>query len=414
MKKIFIITIVALVIILIGSLGWYLFARNPEISTSENVGNILPFGSGDNGNISVTITDNEFGRDNAVDSSGGGSSFDEFGSPTANLFRISNVPIAGMVIFKKSGATIVRYVDRATGHIYDIDLMTFTKTRIVNQTLPKIYEAYFKSDGNTVLMRSLRNDSDVVDNLILNLTPPQSTSTNTLYAVSSTPLRGNINAIAVGSGNTLIYSRQDTLSIVSSTFNGTGAKTLLNSVFTNWRLATAGNNLIIYTGASADVPGLAYDLNTSNGVLTKILGPLNGLVAIPETSGKRVLYSYSENNKTRLFAKNLTDNTQSEILPTTLAEKCIWSIKQIGVVYCGSPTNEPGPSEPDGWYQGLTHFSDRIWSFNTNNEVAQVLMEPKIKLDVDIDLTEPRLSPDEDYLVFINKTDLSLWALKLD
>ena len=160
--------------------------------------------------------------------------------------------------------------------------------------------------------------------------------------------------------------------------------------------------------------GFAYDLNILNGVLTKILGPLNGLVAIPETSGKRVLYSYSENNKTRLFAKNLTDNTQSEILPTTLAEKCIWGIKQVGVVYCGSPTDEPGPREPDEWYRGLTHFSDRIWLFNTNNEVAQVLMEPKIKLGIDIDLIEPRLSPDEDYLVFINKTDLSLWALRLD
>lgn len=418
MKKIYIILIAVLVLILIGFGGWYFLKQNPQTPPDESAGNISPFGTGDNSNVPISTNNNGLNRDNIVDNN----SFDEFGSPTAGLFRISDTPVAGMVVFKKEGATIIRYVDRATGHIYDVDLTTLTKTKIANQTLPKIYEAYFKPDGSSVLIRSLKEDSDVVENSILALIPPKSTSTpstssgqaNPLYSILSTPLRGNINAVAVGSGNTLIYSLRDTSSIVSSTFNGTGAKTLLSSKFTNWRLATAGNSLIIYTKASANASGLAYTLNLSNGTLNKILGPLNGLTAIPDTSGKRVLYSYVENNKTRLFAQNLTGDTRTEILPATLAEKCIWSIKQAGIIYCGSPINQFGPDEPDMWYRGMTHFSDGLWLFDTNNDTAQSLMEPKNKLGVDVDLVEPRLSPDEDYLVFINKTDLSLWAFKLD
>jgi len=411
MKKIYIVLGIVLLIIIIIFLGWYLLARNPETPLGETVGNILPFGSGDNTNIPISLTDDKFGNDTLNNSD---QTFDEFGSPAANLFRISDTPIAGAVIFKRNGATIVRYVDRATGHIYDADLATLAKTKIANQTLPKIYEAHFRPDGNAVLVRSLKDDSDVVENLVLTLTPPKSTSTDTLYSVSSAPVRGNINTIAVGSGNTLFYSLRDTSSIVSATFSGAGDKTLLTSPFTDWRLAAAGESLIVHTKASANASGFAYKLGTSNGVLTKILGPLNGLAVIPNVSGNRVLYSYVENNKTRLFAKNLTNNTLSEILPTTIAEKCIWSVKQIDTVFCGAPIDGLGPNEPDDWYRGATHFSDSIWLFNTGAEFAQVLSEPETEFGVDLDLVEPQLSPDEDYLVFINRTDLSLWALKLD
>lgn len=409
MKKILIILVAVLSIILIIFLGWYLLIRNPKIPIGEAVGNILPFGSGDNTNIPILPTSDPSTPLKANDQL----TTDKFGSPTALLFRISDTPVAGVVSFKRGGGTIVRYVDRATGHIYDTDLSTLAKTKVSNQTLPKIYEAYFRPDGNAVLLRSLKDDSDVVENLTLALTPPQGTSTNTLYAVSSTPLRGNVGSVAVGSGNTLFYTLRDTSSIVSSLFNGTGIKTLLTSSFTDWRLASAGNNLVVYTKASASTPGFAYTLNTSNKAFIKILGPLNGLIVIPNSSGNRVLYSYSENNKTKLFAKNLQSKALYEILPTTLAEKCIWSIKNVGRFFCGTPVDSPRTEEPDSWYRGATHFSDRIWLFDANTEIAQVLVEPKLSLGVDIDMAEPKLSPDEDYLIFINKTDLSLWALRL-
>lgn len=396
MKKILIILITIVLLVLITLLGWYLFLRDPNVPVGETILNILPFGQG--GDQRPATPSTSLGASNQPIT-------DKFSSPSANLFRVSAEPVAGAVVFNKNASTtLVRYVDRSTGHIYDADLATLVKTKISNQTLPKIYEAYFRLDGNAVLLRSLKEDSDTVENLYLTLTS----------TTSSTFLRGDIGSVAVGSGNILFYILRDTSSIVSSAFDGSKPKTLFTSPFTDWRLVAAGNSLVLYTKASTDVAGYAYTLSTSGGALTKLLGPLNGLIATPDASGKRTLYSYVENGRTRTFAKNLTSNALTEILPATLAEKCVWSVKKAGMLFCAVPADPPGVGEPDLWYRGTTHFSDRFWLFDTNQDIAQVLVEPKSSLGIDLDAVSLKLSSNENYLVFINKNDLSLWSLKLE
>lgn len=372
---------------------------------------MLPFGSGDN----VRLTTN--GEQPATETETKIS--DEFDSLKANFFRLSREPVAGAIVFNRSTSTaVVRYVERATGHIYEVSLPTgdsltlSEKVRVTNNTLPKIYEAYFRPDGKAVLLRFLKEDSDMVENLSLALTPPQATST--LYAVSSTFLRGKIDAVAVGPDNTLFYTLRDNSSVVASAFNGTGVRTLFSAAFNNWRLAVTGNTLVAYTKASADTPGYAYAVNPANGTLTKILGPLNGLVALPNALGNRVLYSYVENGRTKLSVKNITNNTSFEISPATLAEKCLWSIKKTSILFCGAPTDDPASGEPDNWYKGRTHFSDRLWLFDTDTNIAEVLIEPKLILGIDIDATDLKIAPAENYLIFTNRNDLSLWAFRLE
>ena len=113
-----------------------------------------------------------------------------------------------------------------------------------------------------------------------------------------------------------------------------------------------------------------------------------------------------------LVAQNRQTGSVSN-LSSSLAEKCVWSVKNPDLVYCGIPSNNIGPGEPDNWYRGMTHFSDRIWFFNTKLNTSEILAEPESFFNVKIDLIEPRLSPKEDYLIFENKNDLSLWALKM-
>lgn len=407
MRKILITLILIITTILMAFLGWYFFFRNPNIPAGEAIRAILPFGSAEN---TEPTTDNQ---QETTETSTQPTLADEFDKPTANLLRISEDPVAGAVVLKRGTSTVVvRYVDRATGHIYETDLATLVKVKITNQTLPKIYEAHFRSDGNTVLFRAIKDNSDLIENIILSLTPPK-TASSSLYTISSTLLRGDIDNITLGA-NTLFYTLRDTSTIVSSTFTGTGIKTLFSSAFNNWRLALAGNNLVVYTKASANVPGYAYTLNTAGGSLIKILGPLNGLTITSNPVGSRVLYSYFENNSTKLFIKNLQNNNISEILPATIAEKCVWSSKNSGIFFCGTPVNELLGVEPDSWYQGLTHFSDYLWRFDTNSETAELIAEPRKEFGVDLDVFEPKLAPNEDYLVFKNKKDLSLWTFKLD
>jgi len=409
MKKIIISLIVVVIIIVLAFLGWYFFVRDQSVPLTDIISGAAPFGSGDD--LQPT-TDNQQLTTNTVGD--GGDSFmstDEFGSPTASLFRISNTPVAGFIILNNSSSSaFVRYVDRATGHILDIDLATLEKTKVANQTIPKVYEAYFRSDGLAVLVRTLKDDTDVVENLSLSLAPPQ--AGEDLYTISSTIIRGDIGSIAVGSNDTIFYALRDTTSIVSSAFSGGGFKTLYTSPFTNWGLSASGGALVIYTKASATVGGYVYTLD--GGSLVKIIGPMNGLVVTPNSSGTKVLLSYADGPQTKMLIKNLKDNSLYEISPASLAEKCVWGRKNTSLIFCGSPSTDIGSNEPDGWYKGVTSFSDRVWLFDTVKETSQVLVEPEVLLGVGVDVISPQLSPNEDYLVFINKTDLSLWVLKLE
>ncbi len=331
------------------------------------------------------------------------------------LFKLSGVPVAGFVSLARGSSTVVRYTDRATGHIFDMKLPvgeaggeSVEKVRITNNTLPQIYEAYFRADGNAVLFRSL--DGETVKNMSLSLTASKATSSNGLYSVSLTLLRGSLDGISVGAGDTLVYEVRDSRAVVMSKFSGDGSKSLLSHPFTAWRTARLGTNTLLVTKPSFLLPGYAYSL-TGQGALTKLVGPLSGLTAVANPAGTTLLYSYS--GAPSLFAKNLSNGTVTSLTPSTLADKCVGSVKEKNIFYCGAPSLGLSGNEPDQWYQGITHFSDNIWSIDTNSESSSVLVEPSSAFGLELDIMNPSLSPDEKYFVFINKRDLSLWALRL-
>src|SRR3989344_663467 len=191
MKK-FLIILLALIVVLGGGLiGWYILMTDQETPLSEVVTDLLPFGSGENIDI-PSESSNEISGENKANQE----SFDSLSSTSNNLFRIVNAPVAGATVFKKGSQVVVRYAERATGHIYDIYLPTtasstiFETVRVTNNTLPKIYEAHFRPDGSAVIFRSLKDDSDTIENISLTLTAPAVKATSSLYSVSSTPIRG--------------------------------------------------------------------------------------------------------------------------------------------------------------------------------------------------------------------------------
>jgi len=404
-RKLIIVVAIVLLVILAG----WTFTREGVSPTGETPRTGEPFGSGDDINIPAISSEDTIGQT---------TQFDEEISQM-RLFRISNTPVAGFVTLAQGSDVLVRYVERATGHIFDAVIHpagtpeVLEKIRITNQTLPKIHEAYFRSDGLGVVLRSFENDLETIENLSLELRAPRAASSSALYSVSATSLRGNIDQIS-GLNNSLIYTiKGNPSSIISSSFSGSNLRTLFSSSFSDWRLGRLGGNSLIYAKASSVAPGYAYSLSSSGG-LNKILGPLNGLVALGSPSGREVLYSYSSSNTMKLSVKNLQQESDLEILPSTLAEKCVWSTKTQGLLFCGVPVSGVPRGEPDGWYRGATHFTDNIWRFDTRSEIAQLVIEPMESFELSLDVSEPQLSQDEKLLIFINRNDLTLWAMWLN
>lgn len=403
MKKL--LSIIAIVIVLAVA-GWYFFFhKSILVTTPGNGGN--PFGTAPNS------LPNQPGTGGGT----GGAGTDSTTTAATNvpvLFKVSSDPVAGAVIFaNKDKREMIRYVDRASGHIYEVNPENLIKTEIENTTAPKVYDALWKADGSGVIIRTLASDEDTIKNTSLLLVPPKATTTGAEYSVAATDLRGSITS-PVLSGTSLAYVLKDTGTIGISGFGGEKPTSVYTSAFTEWQLDWAGANLALTTNASRTADGFAYLLNVKSGSLTKILGPLTALTTKTSPDGSRIVYSYIASTGTSFNVENIKTKTTSPVLPVTLPEKCTWSAKKASVLYCGTPLGGVGAGEPDDWYRGVTHFADQIWKFDVDTGVAALLVEPKKAFGQSLDVINPEVSPNEDYLLFMNKTDLSLWALKLD
>jgi hypothetical protein len=329
------------------------------------------------------------------------------------LFKISSDPVSGEVTITRNNTTYIRYVDRATGHIYDVNPTNLEKVSATNNTLPRIYDALWKSDGLSVIFRTLPSGSDVVENTLITLTLSKSTSTEPLYTVTSTSMRGNVSDMKVGPTNLLAYVLADTGTVVVSNFDGTKPQTIYSSPFTQWRIGWGdSSHVTLTTAASAIVDGFAYSINIKTGSMIKLLGPLSGLTTLTSPDSTHIAYSYNNADGLKSSIENISEKSSVDLLPNTLVEKCAWSTKQKNMVYCGAPSSLD-IGEPDKWYQGVTHFSDRIWEFDTSTGFTELLADPKKDFNVDIDIINPHVSPDGKFLIFMNKSDLSLWALTL-
>lgn len=337
------------------------------------------------------------------------------GGTLPRFTKLSDVPVAGFVGFIKNGVPHTRYVERATGHVYDVNPSTLQKTRIINTTSPQVYEAIFRSDGAGFISRRLSTNGETITNTAISLTAPASTSTDPIFTAQSTVLRSNVGEIVVLPNNNLLYNTTDTSAIATSAFTGANAKNVLSLPFYDWRFnAYSNTNSLIVSKASILAEGYAYRLNITNGGLTRVLGPLLGLTAVPSSNGEKVAFSYTDTLGAQFAVANLNTNSISNILPATLAEKCTWSKREVNILICGVPANGLGTNSPDSWYEGSVSYSDRIWRFNTLTDTAEIILDPEKNFEQKVDVTNPSLSTDEDYLFFINKSDLSLWSLKLD
>ncbi len=372
----------------------------------------LPFGSAPED----VSTGGDTGTDTGDGSTTGGDEpTGSTGVPVSNFFRLSDTPVSGSIIIERDDTPMVRFVERATGHVFESNLATGEKVRIINTTRPQIYTALWREDGAGFLERTVINNSDLTTNTSISLTAPKGTSTEALYTMSSTLLEGEVGEVALLPNGNLVYTLEDVGGVYTSNFNGGGARNVLASSFRSWLIQPLTNtSVILRTKPSSKAEGYVYNLNLNNGNLTKILGPLMGLTALSNPDGRRLLYSNTLGGQVVLTAKNLTTEAVTNILPATLPEKCVWSEKSSSIVICGVPSGGLGLDVPDLWYQGVTDYTDSIRRFNVDTNTVENILDPKTEFGQEVDATNLKLDSEEEYLIFTNKKDLTLWALKLD
>lgn len=110
---------------------------------------------------------------------------------------------------------------------------------------------------------------------------------------------------------------------------------------------------------------------------------------------------------------NTTTGDTVQLPVATIADKCAWTADD-SAIYCGIPVNPPSDySYPDDWYQGVVHFSDRIWKINVADRYAQLVLDFPNETKDSLDAEALAIDPMNTELVFINKNDGSLWSYSL-
>jgi hypothetical protein len=356
--------------------------------------------------------------------------------PLAELRQISQTPTAGGIAFTQGTSTIIRFMERSTGHISQTTTTSLLTERLTDTRIPAVYEGDWLKNGQGLYVRYQDASSQNIDTYYATIKALSAqTALQTALSVSATSsnsavveyapdelsgqlMPSNITSLALSpSGNSVFYLQTTASGSqgTTATITGTQKTPIFSSVLNEWIAQWASANVIaLTTKASINENGYLYFLNPSSGTFTKILGDIAGLTTLISPDGSSVLLSSSQKNgeiTTYLYTISTGNYTQ---LPTkTLPTKCVWSTKNISLIYCGVPEQIPSGNYPDDWYQGNVSFTDDFMSINLKTATTTLLAVPSALINQNIDATNLFLSPKEDFLFFLNKKDGTLWSLSL-
>lgn len=307
---------------------------------------------------------------------------------------------------------VMEYMDRGNGHIYETASTTLGYLKISNTTVPKVYEAFF-SAKNSVVLRDLINDSDIIRTRFGTQKLLSATSTDPVLTLQDLPAQIT-NLTLSPNKSKMFYIQKGSPTGIISNADGSGTVTAFDSPFKEWLVQWPNEKtLVITTKASANVAGYAYkiDVNTKN--MQKLIGGIDGLTTLMSPNGEKLLYSKSENGLPNLYSLDIKTGRSTDLYLRTFPEKCVWSTKEAYILYCGVPTDLAITNYPDVWYQGRITFNDTVWRVNAKTSETRLYAVLQTFADEPIDIINPMLNPSEDYLMFQNKADLSLWGLMI-
>lgn len=342
------------------------------------------------------------------------------------LRQLSDVPTAGMGAFDKTeGAagfraktTVFRWIERATGHIYEARSTNPTKNRISNTTIPGIQEAFFSDDGKNVVARYLRPDNETIETLVGQIQPVTET-TKSGYVYSETKLvtrflEPGIDAAGDAPRDGYFYTLTDqgggsAVKLVPYATTSL-ATTIFESPLSQWVVTWVGETLALQSKADSTHVGFLFDAAAGTDGAEKIIDGRSGLTVLVNPAGTRALFSETVGNDLHLWEKNLETGEERLFELRTLPEKCAWSPVEETVVFCGAPDFYVRGAYPTNWYQGRFSFDDNIWRIEVDREKYKVMHDTRTSGET-FDVWKPMMSPGGEFFLFLNKRDLTLWSL---
>ena len=401
---------VAIILILGGAAYWYFFSRNtsnaPANSNSSPgfLSRLFPT----SGNRPTNQAGNQNPGNNA------GTTAPETNIPNSTLSQLISANISGAAFIyphtnkvgvgvKGSSASTgkIRYIERSSGHVFEIDPDGKNQNRTSNTTIPGIFDVVWSSAGDRAILKYISGNN-------LNILSARFTASSTQGIFLSPDIK-NITFSPAGDRIAYVTAQNNETQIITATPDNKSQRVIFRSPYSSWRVYwPEAGSIYIVNSPSATLDGFLYKVSVQTGTMEKITGPLLGLNVAGNS--KNFFASQSLPGEGTI-SSSVINLKAKEIKPTTLKiipEKCVWSKKDLNVAYCGIPLPLPEAIYPDDWYQGKVSFSDIFAKINASTLAVQTLQIGEI------DITKPFLDADEKAAFFINKKDGSLWKADLN
>lgn len=348
-------------------------------------------------------------------------------APIKTLRLLSNTPVGGFGVNNNSSTTIIRWVERGRGNVLEVDSYSPAIRTISNTLVPRIFESVWNKNLSAFVGSMLAEKASEPNFVYSELKKQVSNATSSdsesilsaQYELQGKSLPDDILAYAVSpSGDKvflLIKESEKGVGYIAK-FDGTGMVRLFDSPITSVNVEWPETNTIaITTKGSSSQSGFLYFVNSSTGAMRKVLGPIYGLSTKVSRDAKQVLASSVNRagNGIDTAIYTISSNTTLDATIKTLADKCVWGNFYKEIVYCAVPTLPPSGTLPDGWYRGSISFNDKMWQVNAKTGEVKLLMSLTEESDRIIDGFNLAIDASDEFLVFMNKNDLSLWSLDL-
>lgn len=329
-----------------------------------------------------------------------------------NLSAVGFVPLGTLAQLNLR----IRFMEVGTGHVYEYYPATGELIRLTNTTIPRVRRVWWGATGENLVLFYLDEAGEAKYFLA---------KVNT--ATTTGVLEGNFLPSATydlafspdGKELVVLQGVGDGTAVGLFGLDGKIKKTLLSLPLKELSVSWPNKNtLLVATRPSAQAQGFLWSVGISRlpkaadeNILQNLLGPIKGLTSV--ATSNFILWSQTAAAGLETFLLDKKTGQSRPFIIKTLPEKCAFSQQIKEIIFCAEPQTLPRADYPDDWYQGALTFSDTIWQVNLALDDAYALFIPGADALLDIDATDLALSADEEYLFFKNKSDDSLWSLKL-
>lgn len=338
------------------------------------------------------------------------------------LRLLSNTPVGGYGASTTASTTVIRWVDRGRGNIYEAVGDKLDITTLSNTLVPRIYDSIWNKNLTAFISSTLSDNEPQPNTLyaeLLKRNLASSTNENlTPFELRGKNMPNNIVSYAVSpkSDSVFLFTVENARGKGYITpFNGGTLTQIFDTPITQVNIEwPEANNIAITTKGSIATPGFLYFVNPKTGIWKKIVGPVFGLSTKVSRDAKYVLLSAPDGAESIVSSiYNISTGKGSNAVIKTLADKCAWGNFYKNILYCAVPAEQTKASYPDDWYKGIVSFIDKIWQINADTGEIHLVTPIVDQSDRVIDAINLGLDTKDDYLIFMNKNDLSLWSFDL-